>query len=248
MPPEEGKRPVSTCIPDRPLRMRTEPATFSGTLSFTAAAETTAAVTLTVAQDNAGMTKAVTDFVTAFNALNTFLGENTKYDSDKQQAALLQGDSAAVGMQNMLRNLIGSPTTGGKFSRISDLGVAFQQDGSLALDSTKLTAALNANMSDVVNLFTADTGNAATDGFGRKLKSFMSGLLSTTGTISNRTASLQTEVKNNTKEQTRVNDRASQVEERLKKQYTALDTKMTQLNALNAYISQQVTTWNKSKD
>jgi flagellar hook-associated protein 2 len=36
------------------------------------------------------------------------------------------------------------------------------------------------------------------------------------------------------------------LEERLKKQYSALDTKMASLTALNSYVAQQVTTWNKS--
>jgi flagellar hook-associated protein 2 len=37
------------------------------------------------------------------------------------------------------------------------------------------------------------------------------------------------------------------LEKRLYAQYSALDTKMASLNALNAYVSQMVTTWNKAK-
>jgi flagellar hook-associated protein 2 len=57
---------------------------------------------------------------------------------------------------------------------------------------------------------------------------------------------LQKNLATNATEQTRVNDRAAAVEARLRKQYTALDTKMAGLSALNAYVAQQVTTWNKS--
>jgi flagellar hook-associated protein 2 len=35
-------------------------------------------------------------------------------------------------------------------------------------------------------------------------------------------------------------------EANLNARYSALDTKMASLNALNAYVNQQVTTWNKS--
>jgi TctA family transporter len=37
-------------------------------------------------------------------------------------------------------------------------------------------------------------------------------------------------------------------EKRIRAQYTALDTKVASLTALNTYITQQITNWNKSKD
>jgi len=43
-----------------------------------------------------------------------------------------------------------------------------------------------------------------------------------------------------------VNEKASRVEAQLNAKYSALDAKISSLNALNAYIGQQVTTWNKS--
>lgn len=46
-------------------------------------------------------------------------------------------------------------------------------------------------------------------------------------------------------EQDRVSDRISRTETRLRNMYTALDTRMAQLNSLSAYVSQQVATWNK---
>ena len=51
----------------------------------------------------------------------------------------------------------------------------------------------------------------------------------------------------NAKEVARINDRAEGTEALLKARYTALDTQMSRLNALNSYISQQVTTWNNQK-
>jgi flagellar hook-associated protein 2 len=50
----------------------------------------------------------------------------------------------------------------------------------------------------------------------------------------------------NTVSQTKVTAQATLFEARLRKQYSALDSQMANLNALNAYVTQQVTTWNKS--
>lgn len=54
-------------------------------------------------------------------------------------------------------------------------------------------------------------------------------------------------VERNDKEVARINARADSTEQLLKARYTALDTQMSKLNALNAYIVQQITSWNNQK-
>ena len=57
---------------------------------------------------------------------------------------------------------------------------------------------------------------------------------------------LEASLKRNAKDQERVNARVDEFEKRTTARYTALDRQMSTLNGLNAYISQQVTAWNKS--
>ena len=45
-----------------------------------------------------------------------------------------------------------------------------------------------------------------------------------------------------------MNARAQSTEALLTARYTALDTQMSKLNGLNAYIAQQVTAWNNAKN
>jgi flagellar hook-associated protein 2 len=71
-------------------------------------------------------------------------------------------------------------------------------------------------------------------------------LLAAAGTVTNKSAAVQKALERNAADQTKVNSRASLLEERLKRQYSALDTKMASLSALNSYVAQQVTSWNKS--
>ena len=80
------------------------------------------------------------------------------------------------------------------------------------------------------------------NGFALKFAAFSKGALVKGGSVSNKAAALQKELDTNSTDQTRVNDRAAAFEARLRKQYSALDAKMASLNALNAYVSQQVTT------
>ena len=67
-----------------------------------------------------------------------------------------------------------------------------------------------------------------------------------TGFFSSKDNSLKKAKKLNEKEVQTVEDRATRLEASLTARYVALDSQMSKLNALNSYIAQQVTTWNKS--
>lgn len=217
-----------------------------GGLSLTFNQETTSAVEVTVAKDTATINKSLQDFVAAYNALNTTLSEATAYDAATKTAGPLQGDVVATGLQGALRSLMSSQTTtGSTFSRLGDVGVSAQLGGNLAIDSTKFTAAM-ADMDNLQKLFTNFGGSDSTNGFGLRIKDFANGLLAAAGTVVNKASAVEKALQRNAADQAKVNARATLVEERLRKQYTALDTKMAGLTALNTYIGQQVTAWNKS--
>jgi len=149
-------------------------------------------------------------------------------------------------MQNVLRNMLGSVSnTGSVYQRLSDVGVSVQRDGSLSIDSVKLGTAIN-NGTALQQMFTTNNNNPLTNGFAVRLAAFTQGAMQSTGMLTNEAGALQRELATNSKEQDRVNQNASNVETRLRKQYSALDAQMGQLTALNAYVSQQVTLWNKS--
>ena len=161
--------------------------------------------------------------------------------------ALLQGDSTTVSMQNALRRLL-STTTAGNIPMLSNLGIGVSKagDGSIALDSTKFSAALAKSPADVQTFFTNATGNDATQGFGLKLKGLMDTLLGTGGAIASKTASLDKQKKANSSDQDAMNSRLAATEARIRAQYTALDTKVASLNVLSTYITNQIAQWNKS--
>ncbi len=214
-------------------------------VTFTALKVTTAPVEISVTKNNTQAQTNIDNFVKAYNAINQLLGDATKYDTATKTAGLLQGDSSALSLQNSLRAALQSVTSSSKvFTRLADVGITQQRGGDLVLDSTKLTAAMG-NMDELKNLFRS-TGGGAADGIAVRIKSLASNLLSTGGFFTNKTYSLQTALDRNAKEQDRVNARASNVETSLTKRYSALDAQMASLNALNAYVTQQVTSWNKN--
>jgi flagellar hook-associated protein 2 len=206
---------------------------------------TTAPLTVKIANDVATIRANIQGFLNSYNALNKTLTDATKFDATSKAAGPLQGDSTIVGLQNALRALVGSSSSGSTFQRLSEIGVQMQKDGSLTVNTTKFDSAI-ADVSNLQKLFAADNGDPQTNGFALKMKSFTVGLLAVNGQISAKTSALQTAGASNSKDQDRINQRAALAEVRLKKQYSTLDANLGSLQALNSYVSQQVTAWNKS--
>ncbi|MCE9638740.1 MAG: flagellar filament capping protein FliD [Betaproteobacteria bacterium] len=113
------------------------------------------ASTLTVARDNAALQAAVGAFVNAYNNVNSTLGSLTGYNATTKQGGPLLGDSAAQNLQVQVRSILSRAVagTGGSLTTLSQIGVSFQKEGSLAVDATKLTNGINTNFSGIAALF-----------------------------------------------------------------------------------------------
>jgi flagellar hook-associated protein 2 len=113
--------------------------------------------TLNVTRDTGSVTSAINNFVKAYNTLNSTMAGLTAYNADTKTAGPLQGDSTVRGIQSQLRASLGKAVQGlgGGLTTLSQVGVAFQKDGSLALDSGKLNKAMTDNFSDIAGLFAA---------------------------------------------------------------------------------------------
>ena len=151
-------------------------------------------------------------------------------------------------MQNQLRALAGSLSGASTtFSRLSDVGLQIQSDGSMTADPTKVANALG-NLSEVTKLF-ANTNPAdpTQDGFGKRFRDATDAMLGIAGSLSSRTTGLSASLKRNQDDQDRLNLRLAADEKRLRAQYTALDTAMATLTTQSSYITQQVAAWNNNK-
>lgn len=205
-------------------------------------------VRITIANDTATAKTALKNLVESYNALSNALKTMTAYDKDSKTAGTLQGDSTAVNLQSAMRRLLSGPGgEGGGFTSLSQMGVAFQKDGTLKIDDTKLDKALK-DPDSMSKFFTADVANANQDGLAVRMKDFTTGLLATGGTFSTKDETLKNALKRNTADQERQSARVTAYEARLRAQYSRLDTQMASLKSLDTYVSQQVAAWNKSSN
>lgn len=216
-------------------------------MTFSLNKVTTAPISVNVTRNTDALKTMVTSVVSAYNALAQTLTQATAYNPTTKQAALLQGNSTVQGIQNQMRSIVSrSGLASSVFSTLSSIGVEYQKDGTLKVNDTKLSAAVG-NLPELQkNLARNDGSGANSNGFITKLSAWTDSLLSATGTITTQEHSIQSRIDANAKDQDRMNAKLALVEQRMRAQYTALDSTMSNANALSKYVTQQITTWNKN--
>ncbi|MBL1292447.1 MAG: flagellar filament capping protein FliD [Thiotrichales bacterium] len=188
--------------------------------------EAIGASTITVGRNNSAVQESVQEFVDAFNAVNTTITQ--------LRAGDLQGESLLLTIVSDLRNVFNTATTGlgGTFSSLSEIGVAFNDEGALALDADALTTALNADFRGVSNLF-ADP----TQGYVTRLQDIAEFLVQTGGLIDSREEGVNTRIDNFDARIEQFELRLISIERRLTTQFSALDTLLSSLNNTSRFLT-----------
>jgi flagellar hook-associated protein 2 len=102
-------------------------------------------------------------------------------------------------------------------------------------------------VNDLKLLFMATGGDTpSSSGFAARLRSWGDGLLGVQGAVTTRSDSLRRQLDNNSKSQDSFSNRMTTVETRMRAQYSALDTQMSKMNALQTYVTQQIAAYNKN--
>lgn len=196
--------------------------------------------TVTVSKNTGAVTSAVNAFVKAYNDAVNGIKQLTAYDTANNKASVLTGDSTARSVQSQLSNLVSAsvPGVAGGISRLADLGISVQRDGTLAVDSSKLSAAVSDPTKDVAALFTqTSSGN---QGIAVRFNTLLDGLVGTSGLISSRTDGINSSIKDLQKRADDLNVRLTAIEARYRIQFTQLDTLISSMNQTSTYLTQQL--------
>lgn len=207
---------------------------------LTGSATTPATANVSVVRDLGTVTSAVSAFVKAYNSVISQVKSLTAYDAVNKKASLLTGDSTVRDIQTRLSGLRNNTVSGvgGGVSRLSDLGIAVQVDGTLATDNAKLQKALNDPAVDVAALFgSTATGNA---GIATRLSGAIDGMINSQGIIKSRTDGINTSIKNLQDRADAMNLRLAAIEKRYRTQFAAMDQLVSRMNQTSTYLSQQL--------
>lgn len=125
-------------------------------ISFTLKEETDGTpFTVSVTNNTSSVTDAINTVVDGYNEMMTTLNELGVADVEGGSTGLLVGDSSLRGFTNTVRSMMTGTVSGltGSITALSTIGVTTQTDGTLSIDSSKLSAALADNPEGAVALF-----------------------------------------------------------------------------------------------
>lgn len=179
---------------------------------------------------------ALEGFVKSFNEVIGNIKTLGSYDSETQKAGTLNGHRVLRETQSELRGLVFQAGTtldkDGESMMLSKLGITFQKDGKLELDSSKLAKAIGDDPATVAN-FVAEIG--------RRFDTGVNKLAGIGGTVQSASDSLKASVSSLEKRQTALEDRLASVEARYRKQFSALDVLVSSMNSTSSSLASQLT-------
>ncbi|MCP3656045.1 flagellar filament capping protein FliD [Herbaspirillum sp.] len=200
---------------------------------------------LSIANDTSGLSTAANSFVTAYNNLAKAVTNLTKQtpSTTKGQASTgspLAAESSVLNMMTQIRGtMLGALGDDGGMN-LSQVGISFQKDGTLALDATKLTTAGNKDFDAVAKLFTGTSGVVP------KLQKLMDSILGDSGTLATKTKGLQDSLKIVTDQQTAANDRLQTLKDNYTNQFNRLNVTLATMQSRQSYLTQQLAKLSKS--
>jgi len=203
-------------------------------------ASTPVTSTVAVSRNTAAVSSAVSGFVKAYNDSMAQIKSLTAYDSTNKRASILTGDSTVRSIQSQLAGLVSTAVSGveGGISRLSDVGIRVQTDGSLAVDNGTLGTVLADNIDAVAAVFSQTTDD--NEGIAVRFGSALDGIVGSTGLIASRTAGITASITDLQHQADAFNLRLTAIEKRYRSQFTALDTLVASMNQTSAYLTQQL--------
>lgn len=171
----------------------------------------------------------IDSFVSSYNTLVSTLS--------LQRGSTLSSENTLLTIENGIRNVFTDTfnDSSAQFNFLFQVGLSFDDEGTLNFDQEQFTEAVNTDFIDVQSLFT-NTDN----GFITRLDDVVTNFTQTGGVLSSRTQGLNAE-------QDRIDDdiavlasRLELTEARIRSQFNSLDVLVAQLNATSSFLTQQL--------
>jgi flagellar hook-associated protein 2 len=210
-------------------------------VDITLAAGATGAATIQIARDTGSLSGKVKAMVDAVNFALDELSSLTKTGADAKDRGLLAGDST---LRNVRNQLVASVAGGVNGQSLATYGIETDRYGKLTFDEAKFKAAYEAAPDAAAAMFADPTPPAGTTppvGFAAKIES-LSDLFSDSidGTVTLAIKSRQSQIKGWEDDIADWDTRLLTKENALRRQYTALETALGQLQSQGNWLAGQI--------
>lgn len=196
---------------------------------------------LKVDRDPEGLKTKLDSFVKAYNDVMTAINTEFAFSGTQKAAGSLSGDSSLRSAQTDLRSLVTQSLgdlTSDTFGSVGALGITVQRDGTLSVDSAKLTKAVNENYEGVT---AALVGNGTLGGLMSQVVDTVDPYTRADGTFTSRITNLAARNRDIDTQVSRMQTRLDKYEEQLTRQYSQLESLMGSLQSQSASLSAMLT-------
>ena len=214
-------------------------------LTLTFKQVTTGPVSVSVTTDTMVVQKNVNDFVNAYNSMNQLMRSQLKAATNGAgSGGPLQADATALAVLTSLRTVLATSVSGaGGLGGLNAAGIELQRDGSLKINSTRLTPLLS-TPAKLSQLFSQPQSGSDTSssGLAVRLRQWATALTGSSGKLTGRSDGLQNTLTAIQRKEDDENNKLTRTEARLRAQYQNLDTVMGKLNAQLKQVTAAFTT------
>ncbi len=206
----------------------------------------TGVTSVSVSYDDDALVKTVRDFINEYNSLLDLTARYNAYDSETRTAGLLFGDPLLQRLLSQIRQTIfrevSDKLPGFRF--IGDIGIstgsigAYSRDGKLTLDESRLREALAENREAVASLLGGDEPDS--QGALVSLKQVLEMYVAHDGFLPLRESTLEAQNKDISRQIENLERRLEVRLTSLRRQFTALESLLIQMNSQSLFMSQQV--------
>ncbi len=181
--------------------------------------------TVNVSENAAGVGNALSAFVSAYNALTSELTTNRG-----QNGGALSGQSVVYQLQAALESIASYTSGSGSVQSLSDLGLTFDQNGNLQLDSSAFSSAASNSAADVLTFLGSENGG----GFLQAANNIISSVSDpTTGMLADASQSVSGEIST-------IGSQISDDQSRISQLQQNLTTQMSNADATISLLQSQV--------
>ncbi len=192
-------------------------------------ADLTKDVTVTVAQDQKKVVDAGKAVVDALNTVLAVIKKHTAQDPLTNKSGALAGDSRARRLTDSVGSAMRYRDGGQDLQVLSEIGITLSRDGVYSLDESKFRAALVRDFTGTNRLLGGDGGSRK--GVFGTLAETAKGLVASNGTVDGAIGATRQTIASFKGRLAAEDERLKLVENRIRRQYTNLETTMAQLSS-----------------
>lgn len=190
--------------------------------------------TLNVKRDTASIVSALQDFASSYNDFASYVNAEYTIGATTDEPGPLAGEAVLrTARSSISQPLRESVSVGGTYSYLSEVGITFDRNGNLQVDSATLTNALNSKEADVQALL---QGTLSANGVLDKLVSSIDSLTGSDGIVTKTTENFNNAIDTLSDQILDMNDALELYRQSLVQQFAAVDQLMSQLNSFTSTL------------